>query len=278
MAEVAPDPTSDLAADFALSRDHLSSIHEVRPQAAFGVATWNVEWAPTRRRLAISQRVAHYCTDVFVLTEGDAGVLPRHGHVVLGGESWGYDTDDPRRRKIILWSADELTDVDTVGSRDLPPGRFVAGTLTLPAGPVRVIGVCIPWYNAHVSTGRSDASPWDEHIAYLEALAPVLTEAQRKMPVCVLGDFNQRIPSSWVPRRARAALEATFGDLTIVTAGEILPGLAERAVDHIALSAGLRATGIAGHDRLEDVTGGRPPRRLSDHHLVSCMVQLEESS
>ena len=65
------------AATRTLVRDHLDSLHVVRPQASFGVATWDVEWAPTRRRLAINQRVAYYCTDAFVLTEGDAGVLPR---------------------------------------------------------------------------------------------------------------------------------------------------------------------------------------------------------
>jgi hypothetical protein len=269
---------SDMETDFDLVRDHLDGIYEVKFGASFGVTTWNVEWAPARRREAISARIARYCSDIFVVTEGDPGVLPTTGHMVLGQSNWGYGASEPRQRKIILWSAAPLADVDTLGSHDLPPGRFAAGTLMLPAGPVRIVGICIPWHNAHVATGRGDSKPWDEHLAFLEALRPVLDQSREAMPVCVLGDFNQRIPSSWVPRRARAALEATFGDFTIVTAGDILPGLAERAVDHIALSAGLRATGVAGRDCLDEAIDGRPPRRLSDHHLVSCMVQLEENS
>jgi hypothetical protein len=55
-------------------------------------------------------------------------------------------------------------------------------------------------------------------------------------------------------------------------------GLEDRAVDHIALSAGLRATGVAGRDCLDNVIGDRGPRRLSDHHPVSCLVQLKVTS
>jgi len=48
------------------------------------------------------------------------------------------------------------------------------------AGGVRYIGACIPWHDAHVATGRRDASRWNEHRAYLAALKHVLREALNK--------------------------------------------------------------------------------------------------
>lgn len=250
----------------------------MNPETAFHVSTWNVEWAPPAKRDAVRGRVARFCParGVFVLTEGDRAVLPSDGHVVEGGPDWDYREKDPDRRKVILWSDIPLSDPDSVGSPALPRGRFAAATLDHPAGPVRVIAVCIPWHNAHVSTGRGDAAPWEEHIAYLEALAPVLQDARRSMPVCVVGDFNQRIPSTWVSRAARAALEDAFTGFNIPTAGEPVPGLLEQAVDHVAVTEDLVLYNVAGLDRLDEPPpDGRRPRALSDHHLISCSLMRE---
>lgn len=279
MNDAPETPHAEFASDFerqqATLEDFVSRIHYSDP-SDFRVATWNVEWAPQRKREAIRKRVDHYCGDVFVLTEGDADILPSSGTVIEGGSDWGYPVTDPARRKILMWAKDKVTDVDPVGSAELPPGRFVAGTLSTSRGPVRIIGVCIPWRDAHVRTAkRTGASPWSEHLAYLEALGPVLSASSAHLPVCVLGDFNQRIPSTWTPRVVRKALEDAFRGFTIITAGDPLPGLAERAVDHIAVSPGLTWQHVAGRDRLEDARDEQVPRALSDHHLISCSLKRD---
>ena len=88
------------------------------------VATWNVEWAtPGTRRGDRVAAVLLDLADVMVVTECTLGVLPP-GHVVAGGDDWGYRVDDPTRRKVALWSRWPWRDVDPVGHPDLPPGRF----------------------------------------------------------------------------------------------------------------------------------------------------------
>lgn len=266
---------SDFERQQADLEDFISRVSYVPAGTGFHVTTWNVDWAPPRKRDAIRERIARFCpSGVFILTEGDRAVLPEGGHAIDGGPDWGYRVEDPSRRKVILWSDEEMSDVDIVGSPDLPPGRFAAGTLTTPEGPVRIIAVCIPWRDAHVRTGRRKAKPWGEHIAYLEALRPLLDEARQAMPVCVAGDFNQRIPSTWTPRVARDAMAATFEGFTILTAGEEpLSGLAEQTVDHIAVSEGLTSYSRGGVDCGDTPpSDGTPPRSLSDHHLITCSL------
>ena len=161
------------------------------------LATWNVEWAtPGTRRGDRVAAVLLDLADVMVVTESTLGVLPP-GHVVAGGDDWGYRVDDPTRRKVALWSRWPWRDVDPVGHPDLPPGRFVAGSTDTPIGEVRVVGVCVPWAGAHVSTGRRDRRQWEDHERYLRALPEVLAGQPR--PLVVAGDLNQRLPRSRQP-------------------------------------------------------------------------------
>ena len=59
---------------------------------------------------------------------------------------------------------------------------FIAGTTKTPIGPVRIIGVCIPWDRAHISTGRKDRRPWEDHHAYLKRPAGVLAQQHQAIP------------------------------------------------------------------------------------------------
>lgn len=238
------------------------------------VATWNVEWAPPRKRDAIRRRLASVDADVIVVTEGDAGVLPGGGHTVDAGPDWGYVSADPERRKVILWSRFPLLFPDSVGSPNLPPGRFVAATIETSHGPVRVVGVCIPWFDAHVRTGRKTAKRWEEHLAYLEALSQLLASSELDTPVCVVGDFNQRVPlSPSSTERVHGALLSAFAGFRLVTAGDVA-GLHGYTLDHIAISASLDAEDVRGVDRhLDD----EPGRALSDHDLVLCRVARSAS-
>ncbi len=225
-------------------------------------ATWNVEWATagTRRGDRVA-RVLEAAADVMVVTECTLGVLPA-GHVVDAGTDWGYRIDDPTRRKVALWSKWPWTDVDPVGHPDLPPGRFVAATTSTPISDLRVVGVCIPWAGAHVSTGRRDRRQWEEHERFLRALPDVLGDQPR--PFVVAGDFNQRLPRSRQPEHVHRLLVEALTGLTIATSGETPVG---RLIDHIAISPGLSATD-RGHIQANDATGP-----LSDHTGVTVELQ-----
>ena len=209
------------------------------------VATWNVGWPPPGERDAIRHRLASVDTDVIVLAEGDAGVLPDGGHIIDGAADWGYTTPDPARRKISLWSRFPLLLADVVGSANMPPRRFAAATAETGRGPVRIVGVCIPWFDAHVRAGRETAR--DEHCPYLGPLQRLLASSEEEAPTCVFGDYR------------------------VVTEGDVA-GLREHTVDHIAVSEALTATDIRRFDRHADA---EPARALSDHDLVTCGITRE---
>jgi hypothetical protein len=130
------------------------------------------------------------------LTEGYRELLPSDGQVIESEADYGYELK-AGRRKVHLWSRTGWTDVDRVGHHSLPPGRYVSGLTATPAGPLRVLGVCIPWRSAHVNTGRQDREPWEDHHSYLRGLRVIL-EGQTS-PFVVVGDYNQRVPRRWQP-------------------------------------------------------------------------------
>ncbi|MFZ4434423.1 MAG: endonuclease/exonuclease/phosphatase family protein [Microthrixaceae bacterium] len=233
-----------------------------RPLETLRIATWNVEWATagTRRGERVAARL-NSVVDVMAVTECTLGVLPT-GHVVDAGSDWGYRFDDPTRRKVALWSRWPWTDVDPVGHQDLPSGRFIAATTSTPIGDVRVVGVCIPWAGAHVSTGRQDRHQWQDHERYLRALPDILASQTR--PLVVAGDFNQRLPRSRQPETVHRLLVDALAGLTIATSGETPAG---RLIDHIAISPELRATGR----KLIPASDAMGP--LSDHTGVTVGLQ-----
>ena len=217
-----------------------------------------MEWAtPGTRRGDGVAAVLLDLADVMVVTECTLGVLPP-GHVVAGGDDWGYRVDDPTRRKVALWSRWPWRDVDPVGHPDLPPGRFVAGSTDTPIGEVRVVGVCVPWAGAHVSTGRRDRRQWEDHERYLRALPEVLAGQPR--PLVVAGDLNQRLPRSRQPEQVHQLLVEALNGLEILTTGDTEAG---QLIDHIAVSSGLRAS----DPQLVPSTDDSGP--LSDHTGVT---------
>lgn len=240
---------------------------------ALTVVTWNVEWAPPRKRAAIRERLSSLDADVIVLTEGDRGVLPGGGHVLDGGDDWGYTTPDPDRRKVIMWSKHPLRRTN-LGAPDsskprFPSGRFTAGAVETSKGEIRFFGVCIPWRDAHVRTGRGDARAWSEHLAYLDAFQAQIRLAMRAGSACILGDFNQRIPRRRTPRPEFERLMEWLDGFEVLTEGAV-PGLLGPVVDHIAVTPDVAVTDVRGIDRHEDGVG--EGRALSDHHLVMCRL------
>jgi len=218
------------------------------------VATWNVEWAGRGARGArIGEAIASFDVDVAVLTEtsdhraladGEAG-----GWVDAGGD-WGYG-EQRSRRKVAMWSRTGWTDVE-VGSDGAEAGRIVVGRTTLAGRVVTVFGVCIPWRAAHVTTGRRDRAPWEEHRSFCVQLGARLRASGQ--PIVVAGDFNQRIPGGRQPDTVRAALAGALEGLDIVTVG-----VDSDLLNHIAVSSDLQCSAT---DMLDPCCDGLT---LTDH-------------
>lgn len=145
---------------------------------------WNIEWAPSARiRDYVRETLRAESPDVFCLTESTDFFASEYANVITSTEDYGY-ANDGDRRKVWLVSRCEWTAIDHGEGSDLPPGRFVSGITE----GIRIVGVCVPWFDAHVSTGNTNRKCWEDHIAYLRALGPILARyAEDDIPVCVLG-------------------------------------------------------------------------------------------
>jgi len=219
--------------------------------------TWNVEFASpaSKRGEYIRDLVSQLEVDVVCLTEATLGMRPMGGHLIQSDENYGY-SHNGRRRKVLLWSREPWRQVDPIGSDVMPPGRFIAGTTY----GIRFVGVCIPWKDAHVRTGRKDRRTWEDHLAYLEGLRAIMRDLRHEgAGLCVTGDFNQRLPPSRVPRRVSESLAQVLEpDLHVATAG-LIDDEGKALIDHVA-TAGL------GSDVVQIIPRTTPDGlRLSDH-------------
>jgi endonuclease/exonuclease/phosphatase family metal-dependent hydrolase len=228
------------------------------------IATWNTEWI-TRRSGKFEralERISSLDADILVLTEVTLDLIPAGGHLLLGGVDWGYPRVEGRH-KVALWSRWPIKD----GAVDLinPPGRSVAGTIRSPIGVVRVHGVCVPWRDAHVYTGRRDSRQWEEHLAFLDSLATTLAKERELGTTApdhriILGDINQR-----GGRHAYGNDEVRTRWEELCSSEHLTPVTPNDIVDKIALSQGLSVTR----------TGSLAPEGISDHHAVWCEVPSE---
>ena len=213
--------------------------------AVLRIGTWNIEGEKSRpgtdRGKRVASALAEPNCEVFCLTEGFAEVCPAEGYVIQPAP----DPDDPCRlegfRRVMLWSRQPWTDVDLVGSEDLPSGRLVSGVTQTTVGTLAVVGVCIPHDKSHELSGRKDRWRWEEHEIWLREFEQ-LPYSRATNRTVVLGDFNQRIPSRWAKRQARDALAHAFRGFQIPTSGD-LPGLPCRVLDHIAHTPDLQLRG-----------------------------------
>ena len=236
---------------------------------SISATTWNTEWATpsSDRGRRISSILQAAGADIAVVTEGVRELLPATGSVVDAGDNWGYGPQHSRR-KVIVWSRYPLR-LDVAGDSGALRGRLAVATATTPNGPVRVVGVCIPWRDAHVSTGRGDAAPWSEHMDYLDRFEGLLAELDDGMPTVIAGDFNQRIPRVRQPIRVADRLNDVLADWTIHTAGALPNG---PHIDHIATNRRLVL------ESARDWPASDHLGRLSDHAGVACRLGYAETA
>lgn len=210
------------------------------------------------------ERLRAHEPDVVCFTEAYVDGILEGGYTISGEADWGYPSN-PDRRKAILWSKSPWQEVDQVGDPTLPGGRFVSGTTETPLGPVNVVGVCIPWRDAHVRTGRCDRKPWQDHLAYLEALEAIGSDQHTR--TILLGDFNQRVPRRWTPEHVHQRLLDVMGNkLEIVTSGVLQP-IDAQAIDHVAVSDDLEAKSVTTISNIAD-----DGKKLSDHFGVTAVL------
>lgn len=235
------------------------------------IATFNCEWrrTPSPDGELIRERIFDSSVDVVCLTETHHDFLRGEGHTI---ESAPFDQapNAISRRKVLLWSRRPWTEVDAHGPQGIPEARYIAGTTPTAVGETRFIGVCIPYSFAGVRYGVPKRSPWELHFAYLDALHRALP-ATPELTV-VLGDFNQRVPRRYQPKRAFDALERVLLQrFTIATSGELEP-IQRPAIDHICHSRDLACRSVVS------LSNVRPDgRQISDHFGVRVeLVKADE--
>ncbi len=228
--------------------------------------TWNWRYATGYRLRILTERTLTWQPDVVCYTEVLRSTLPA-GYCLEPGADYGYG-EQPERRKVVLWSRWPWQDVDVVGDPALPSGRFVSG---ITAG-VRFVGVCIPWKDAHVRSGRRDSKPWQDHITYCQHLGTILRRYDTQ-PVCLLGDFNQYIPRRRQPQAVFAALQAVLpSDYAVATAG-LVNAEGKHLIEHIVLAPALQILEPPTVFPRFDATG----KALSDHVGVGLVLATADA-
>ncbi|MDX6766028.1 MAG: endonuclease/exonuclease/phosphatase family protein [Candidatus Methylacidiphilales bacterium] len=201
--------------------------------------TWNLQWkSPAGATGKLIQGcIAALDPDVIGFTETVIQMVPE-GYRIESDPDYGYK-NEADQRKVILWSKSPFTEIDIVGDADMPTGRFVSGV----SDGIRFIGVCIPWRDAHVRNGKKNRRQWEDHLAFCAGLASVLARSSsQSVPICLLGDFNQRIPIASQPIHVYDALaRAIPSNMKIITEG-IRDENGGQLIDHIAVSQSLTAS------------------------------------
>ena len=208
------------------------------------ISCWNSDWAtPSSKRGKFF--IEQFDSDIICLTEGYENLLPKDGYIISSHEDYGYKTKNGRR-KVILWSKDKWTDIDQVGSNKIPSGRFISGI----TNGIRIIGICIPWRFAHVSSGRKDRKPWEDHLSFIQNLNFT------NQKTIILGDFNQNIPKKNQPEIAFSSLIKLIEGFNLLTTN--------MGLDHIVISNDLKAESVK-----KIATGDN-----SDHDGISCSIKF----
>ena len=216
----------------------------------------------------ILRRVAQADPDVVCYTEAIQSALPP-GFTIEPSADYGY-SNTGLRRKVVLWSKHPWTTVDESGYSGMPSGRFISGV----SGGIRFVGVCIPWRDAHVDTGRQDRSRWEEHLSYCRGLGKILEQYSRSAaPICVLGDFNQQIPRGTQPKHVYMSLLGAIPERFTISTFGMDDSEGKRLIDHFVVCPRLTAEAVEILPRISpDGT------RLSDHAGILTALRVNRAT
>ncbi len=234
------------------------------------IVCWNVNWAkPTSARgIELKKRIFRQKPEIVCISEGYIGYLVHSDHTIYSAADYGYDII-AGRRKVFLWSQNPWLEVDEVGHDTLPSGRFVMGITETSIGEARVIGLCIPWQMAHVTTGQKNCAPWEVHINYLRGLNDLLARLDDDLPLILVGDFNQRLPRGRQPWNVFQMLEQVLANrFDIWTSGNV-KRLDRQPVCHVGGTRNLVVEHVSGRSRLD-----KSGKDLTDHDGLVCRFRF----
>ena len=212
-------------------------------------------------------RIREAAPDIICLTEAHEGSLDDlDGHVIsAAGRVWSKT--NAAERKVLLWSLNDFSDV-VYGSAETGTESLVSAITETALGPMRFVGVCIPYHMAAPPGAQPKPKPWSIHLAYLQGLKEFLAGLDANIPTVIAGDFNQRIPRSHTPHPVHDALLDAINGYQVATEGAIA-GIGEAAIDHIALGPGLTLEHVFGISNI-----AADGKRLSDHFGVAADLDL----
>lgn len=222
------------------------------------ILNWNIGWSTANRRKKplLEKIIAFHDPDIVVLTEAHRYFeIPGLTLVAEAGAYYGYGFQ-LEKRKVLLYSRFPSIATDPWGAVSNPGGRFASVMVDSPVHPVGIIGVCIPWSHAHVSTGRKDRRLWQDHLNYLVELKSILTDAasSNSSQIILCGDFNQRIPRRRQPEQVFQSLCECMKDWHLHTGGVEID-----AIDHMLTSLPVSEA------RLSIIPNHQDGLELSDH-------------
>ena len=269
------DPSEWIAVVTALDRhpratpaDRPSDRAPLAQREFLRLLVWNTAWSrPDSDAYDWLEDLRPDTADIVVLAEARTGLTERWGGFTIdAGDDWGYRTATDRR-KILIWSPNPWREVRTIPS-GATKGRLVLGITNTGCGDITVIGVCIPWRMAHVSSGRKDSAPWQEHRAFIRTLRETLVAEDFTRPILLAGDFNQTLPRTRAPEEVADLLaECLIGGQVLTTGRRAEVPL----LNHVTMFYGARLQ----NEIVAVVPASQDGRRLSDHDLVE--VRLEDA-
>lgn len=223
------------------------------------ILNWNIEGPKLtdHRQLELLQVIQTQAPDLICLTESPVDFLGRCWYPASADLHFSSKV----LRKVVLFSKTPWSYESTHSDRVMPGGRLVHAITRCGQEELSVFGMCIPWSGSRYPAQKK----WADHAEYIETLQPVVAELQSRHTLLV-GDFNQRVPSTYVPKKCQAQLRQLLADEFILATG--MPPLEVGVIDHVAHSSSLRSVHVEILSP-KDSTG----RSITDHTGV--VVDLE---
>jgi endonuclease/exonuclease/phosphatase family metal-dependent hydrolase len=224
------------------------------------------------RSTQIKMRLHQFDADVICLTEAYPSNFPDDRYLIQSKVSgWGWP-EAKGARKVNLWSRSPWACIDTLGSVDLPEGRYISACTQ----GVRFIGVGIPYHAYRTAAKWEDRRKevWQGAKEYLTALErDILKTVTAHTRTVIIGDFNLQIPARGYPGKhseVNRLRESVFGGWDIPTSGEITdPAITKPFIDHIALTPDITVKHIQYFSRFTE-----DGKIISDHNGVCIDIQF----